>query len=573
MSGVRIIIGESFFRRIREESCYYADKTGFLEELLGTVPHKVSVITRPRRFGKTLMMTTLEDFFDITQDSKAIFDGLAISKNKALCDKWMNQYPVVFVTFQGIEGQSFEEALEKMRSRMSNVCNTFPFLTESKAVRETDRQDLETLKSKKADKELLACSLKIPCRALYAHYGKPAILLIDEYDVPLARAQENGYYRAMEEFLRAMLNKTVQGNTSLQFAILTGCLRISKVFTDIDDVQFFDVSEPSGADKIGFTPKEVDDLLAAAGVSAGKKKLKEWYEGYRFGDDTTIYCPWDILQYTDDLRAKPNAKPKQYWGDTSGNDVVRDFIERTDLVGVEKIENLLTGRYVTSCISKTLTHDTLYASEANIWTHLYQTGYLTRTDPSMVERSDASPDEGPDAEVLPLVIPNKEVKAIFIKTIKSWFDDTMKAMDRKPLFDAFWNGDSEVFQDIFSDILLKAIYYDNYYETFYQAVLTGLFFRAGWEVTSNPESGPGRLAIFVNDYDNARAAIIEVRHSAALEEMPRDAEDAICHIDKKGYVSSLEGDYKKIMFWGISFWKKSCATRAEEYVQPQPQKG
>ena len=563
MSGVRIKIGGPIFREIREDSCYYADKTGFLEEFLGTVPHKISVITRPRRFGKTLMMNTLYDFFDITQDSKAIFEGLAISKNKELCDKWMNQYPAVLISLKEMEGDNFCEAMAEYSHILERLCGDLSYLQESPLVGQQEKDILACLGKVSKEKDVLLSSLETLCHALHAHWGRPVILLIDEYDVPLARAQEYGYYREMEEFLRTMLNKTVQGNTSLQFAILTGCLRISKesIFTDIDNVQFFDVAEPSGADKIGFTPKEVDDLLAAVGVSAGKEKIKEWYEGYRFGEDTTIYCPWDILLYTNALRANPNAKPKLYWGDTSGNDVVSSFIERADSVGVQKIEKLLAGRYVTSCISKTLTHDTLYASEASLWTHLYQTGYLTRADPSTVESSDVSPDVGHDAEVLPLVIPNKEIRAIFIKTIKSRFDASMWAMNRKPLFDAFWNGDSEAFQDIFSDILLKAIYYDNYYETFYQAVLTGLFFRAGWEITD--ESGPGRLAIFVNDYDNARAAIIEVRHSAALEEMPRDAENALCQIDKKRYVSSLEGHYKKIMFWGISFWKKFCVAKAE----------
>ena len=269
-------VGSEFFREIRENDYCYVDKTAFIEEFLSSAI-KNSLFTRPRRFGKTLMMTMLRDFFDISQDSKALFDGLAISKNKELCDKWMNQYPTVFITFKRTGGQSFEDALDKIRSRMSDVCNTFPFLTESKAVREIDRQDLETLNLKKAGKVLLSDSLKILCRALHAHYGKPVILLIDEYDVPLARAQENGYYREMEEFIRDMLKEALQAGECLQFAILTGCLRVAKesIFTGIDNVQIFDVSEARFADKFGFTQMEVDALLACAGRAEKKEAIKE----------------------------------------------------------------------------------------------------------------------------------------------------------------------------------------------------------------------------------------------------------------------------------------------------------
>ncbi|MDO4840909.1 MAG: PD-(D/E)XK nuclease domain-containing protein, partial [Desulfovibrionaceae bacterium] len=261
------------------------------------------------------------------------------------------------------------------------------------------------------------------------------------------------------------------------------------------------------------TSQEVDDLLATAGFSEKKGVIKEWYDGYRFGDDTEIYCPWDILHYIEDLQAKSTAKPKAYWKNTSGNNVVRDFVGNTAFKVKNKIEKLLADGYVTSSINEALTYDLLYTSEENLWTLLYLTGYLTKAAPGRVKDSDASA----DSEALPLVIPNKEVKAIFINTIKSWFNDTMKSMDRKPLFDAFWNGDNEEFQEIFSRILLKSISFHDYHENFYHAVLTGIFIGAGWEVTSNDESGLGRLDIFVHDYDNARAAIIEVKHSDTLE--------------------------------------------------------
>ncbi len=563
MPRVRVKIGGEKFRVIRENSCYYADKTALIEDFLNGEPPEALLFTRPRRFGKTLMMTMLRDFFDISQDSKAIFEGLAISKNKELCDKWMNQYPTVFVTFKGIRELTFEEAWGKIRSRIGELCKAFKFLTESSSVDETDREKLAALKAEKSSKRQLADSLKTLCSALYAHYGKPVILLIDEYDVPLARAQENGYYSEMAVFIQDMLEEVLKTNDFLQFAILTGCLRITKEssYTGLNNLRCYGISDVRFADKFGFTSNEVDDLLSVAGFPEKKDLIKEWYDGYRFGDDTEIYCPWDILQYIEDLQAKATAKPKAYWENTSGNSPVRSFVGNTAFKASSKIEKLLADGYVTSSINEGLTYNSLYESEENLWTLLYLTGYLTTASPDMVNYSDASA----DSEGQPLVIPNKEVKAIFLKTIKSWFKDTMKAMDRKPLFDAFWNGDSEGFQEIFSRILLKSISFHDYHENFYHAVLTGTFIGAGWEVTSNPESGLGRLDVLVKDEDNARSAIIELKRSKTAGEMAKDAEDAIIQIKENKYVANFEGDYKKIMFWGISFWKKFCAARAEEY--------
>ncbi|MDO4839880.1 MAG: AAA family ATPase [Desulfovibrionaceae bacterium] len=571
MSDVRIKIGGPIFRKIRENSNYYVDKTAFIEEFLNTDPPEASLITRPRRFGKTLTMNMLNDFFDITQDSKAIFEGLAISKNKALCDKWMNQYPTVQISLKEMEGDNFYEAMVEYSHIIERLCGDLSYLQESPLVRQQEKDTLACLGKVSKEKDVLNNSLVTLCRALYAHWDRPVVLLIDEYDVPLARAQENGYYPDMVKFVRKLLGSVLKDSKIIQFAILTGCLRISKesTFTGLNNLKCYGISDVRFADKFGFTSNEVDDLLSAAGFPEKKDIIKEWYDGYRFGDDTEIYCPWDILQYIEDLQAKATAKPKAYWKNTSGNNTVRDFIGNTTFKVSSKIEKLLADGYVTSSINEGLTYDSLYESEENLWTLLYLTGYLTTASPDLVKDSDLSS----DSEALPLVIPNKEVKAIFIKTIKSWFDDTMKAMDRKPLFDAFWNGDSEGFQEKFSGILLKSISFHDYHENFYHAVLTGTFIGAGWEVTSNPESGLGRLDILVKDEDNARAAIIEVKRSKTAGEMAKDAEATICQLNKKRYVSSLEGHYKKIMFWGISFWKKSCAAKAEEYVQPQPQKG
>ncbi len=567
MSDVRIKIGGEFFREIRQNSCYYADKTALIEELLCKEAPKVSLITRPRRFGKTLMMTMLRDFFDITQDSKTIFDGLAISKNQALCDKWMNQYPVIFITLKEIESQNFSQAVEQIRTLVREVSVLYSYLLKSDKVNDSDKRILQDfLDSKSAISELKAF-LRTLCRALHAHWGKPVILLIDEYDVPLAKAQEKGYYLDMVDFIRNMLGAVLKTNDFLQFSILTGCLRISKesIFTGLNNFACYDISEFNFDDKFGFTSQEVDDLLAVAGCSEKKDVIKEWYDGYRFGNNKEMYCPWDILQYLCTLKTNPNAKPESYWENTSGNNIIRSFIERTDFNADDEIENLLAGRYVTCTINKTITYDKLYESEDNFWTLLYLSGYLTKADPDKVNSEEGSPDSGET----PLIIPNREIWTLFVKNIKSWFNDSMKAMDRKPLFDAFWNGDSKGFQEMFSEILLRTISYHDYHENYYHAVLTGLFIGSGYKARSNPESGLGRPDITVKGKRYTQAAIIEVKHAKSREDMPKAADDALRQIKGKLYTAEVS-DYRKVMLWGISFYEKFCACRAEELLQPQP---
>ncbi len=564
MSGVRIKIGGEFFREIREHSCYYADKTAFIEELLCGVATKVSCITRPRRFGKTLMMTMLHDFFDISQDSKAIFDGLAISKNKALCDKWMNQYPVLFFTLKTIEDTTFNAAVGQLVTLVRQIAVDFTYLLESDKVNMSDKRILqEFLDSKSALSELQNFIVTF-CRALYAHWGRPAIVLIDEYDAPLAKAYKKGYYPEMVDFIRNSLEKGLKTNKFLQFAILTGGLRISKesLFSGLNNFTCYDISEFDFDDKFGFTSQEVDDLLAVAGCSSKKDDIQQWYDGYRFGNNKEMYCPWDILQYLSTLKKNPNAMPEAYWENSSGNDAIRILAGRTDFNAAEEIEKLLSGGYVASTIIKTITYDTLYASEDSLWTLLYQAGYLTKADPRKVKKADASPVSGKT----PLVIPNKEIRLLFIQAIRQMTNDAIKAMDKKPFLDAFWNGDSQAFQDILSDILLKAIYYDKYYENFYRTILDRLIIEANYAPDTSKKSGR-REDIIVTGPTSAHAAVIEVRYSRTSEAMLKDAEDALSRLRVKRYAENFEGPYKKIMLWGISFCNKSCVARAGEVLK------
>ncbi len=562
----RLQVGSESFREIRENDYCYVDKTGFIEEFLTSSFVKFSLITRPRRFGKTLMMTTLRDFFDISQDSKALFEGLAISKNKELCDKWMNQYPTVFITLLGIAAQDFSQAVEQVRTLVRWVASQYRYLLESDKVDERDKRILQGVLDRKSSHSELEAFLLTLCRALHAHYGKPAILLIDEYDDPLIKAQGKGYYSEIEEFLQTLLNKAVQGNPSLQFAILTGCLRVEKesLFTGIDDVQFFDISEGRFADKIGFTPKEVDDLLAQAGCAEDRDAIREWYDGYRFGAGTKIICPCDIWQYLRTSKSNPDAMPEVLWEYSRGRKAFCLLIERTDCNAAEKIEKLLSGGYVAVSISKTLIPDTMFASEAGLWTLLYQSGYLTKADPRKVKSSDA----GPDAVKTPLVIPNKAIRFLFIEAIRAMTCASIKAMDKKPFLDAFRNGDSNAFQDILSGILLKAIYYDKYYKDFYHTILERLIIETDYAPDTSKKRGQGRADIIVKGSTWAHAAVIGVRYSRTEKSMSQDAERALSQIKRTKYVTAVKG-YKKVILWGISFCKKDCAAKAEEYQKPQ----
>ena len=556
-------VGNVSFREIRENDYCYVDKTAFIEEFF-SLAIKLSLITRPRRFGKTLMMNMLSDFFDITQDSKAIFDGLTISKNKELCDKWMNQYPVVFLSFKDIEGLNFEEALGKVRSCISDVSNSFPFLTDSKTVREIDRLDLETINLKKADKTLLSDSLKILCRALHAYYGKPVILLIDEYDVPLAKAYKYGYYPEMVQFIGNMLSGALKDYTIIQYGILTGCLRISgeSIFTGLNNFKCFGISNVRYADKFGFTSKEVDELLATTGFSEKKQEIKEWYDGYRFGKDTEIYCPWDILQYVTDLQDDPEALPLPYWQNSTQKDIVRTFVDQCNTGDVKnKLDTLMSGGCIGTRLIENITYDCLYESAENMWTVLYLSGYLTKAGPAQMEKNGIKP----DGQLTVLAIPNKEVLEIFATAISKWFDNTVQKKDRTELFKAFWADDTDAVTELLCDEMEDSLSYYDAREDFYHAFILGLFTFTSWEVESNREYGNGRPDIVLRDTKNKRAAVIETKRTTSEDDLPGKAEEAIQQIKTNRYAASLiRKNGWKVSLWGMAFFQKTCVLKTEE---------
>lgn len=561
MPASNILIGGDSFRKIRDLGCYYVDKTGFLIELLSQTPPEVSLITRPRRFGKTLNMTMLQEFFDIRQDCKDLFAGLEVMGHEAICDTWMNKYPTAFLSLKPVEGQNFDHALEQAAAVMSRLCIEHEYLVNSPSVSVADKQELSALIFKQGSPSVLENSLITLSRALHAHWGKPAILLIDEYDVPLARAEQVGYYDEMVGFIRNMLGAALKTNPSLQFGILTGCLRIAKesIFTGLNNFKSYGISDVRFSDKFGFTPQEVDALLADTNFSDKKTVMREWYDGYRFGLGQEIYCPWDILQYVDDLQDNPKASPKAYWSNTSGNSIVRKFIGRTDLNIGNKFETLINGGCVEAKIVENLTYDSLHSSEDNLWSLLYLTGYLTKASEEQLFNCGMVSDE----EKTFLVIPNKEVRKIFTETIAAWFDDSIQKMDRQPLFEAFWNGNNENLSRIVSRILLNSISYHDYKEDFYHAVMAGIFVGSGYVVSSNSESGLGRADIIVRDTRNSRAAVIEVKHANSMAELSDLADAALQQINDKEYGAPLLGNYETVIHWGMAFFQKKCLAKFE----------
>ncbi|MBQ7502445.1 AAA family ATPase [bacterium] len=554
MAALNIAIGEDIFRILREERRYYVDKTGLIEELLSGNQPKVSLITRPRRFGKTLTMTMLQAFFDIRRDSRALFEGLAVSRNAGLCEKWMNRYPTIFITLKGVEGLSFDYACAGMSSLLQGLLVEHAYLLDSERVALADRKRLAVIDSGQGSEKDTAEALQVICRALEAHFGQPVILLIDEYDVPINYAEQNGYYKEMIIFMRKMLGSALKTNTSLKFAVLTGCLRIAKesIFTGLNNFKCHGISDAQFSDKIGFTEKEVDGLLAEAELSGKKALLKEWYDGYRFGSCSEIYCPWDVLLYIDDLQHDASVKPKAYWNNTSGNAIVRTLISRAGYETREKIGRLIEGKAIEEELAEELTYDIVYKNERNLWSMMYLTGYLTKAP--------QQPDNGSTA----LVIPNKEVRQIFTDTVSQWFEDGLDRESLSPFVQALWRGEAETVHDTLNDVLYGTICYFDSAENYYHGFMTGLLRGVGLYVKSNRESGLGRSDIVVEDGRNKRAIIIELKLAPAYDQLEAKAEEGLRQIEERRYEAGLEPYIRRVVKYGVAFWRKECFVKASE---------
>lgn len=554
MKKLNIPVGISDFSKIRDRNYYYVDKTNLIAELLEEETAEVTLITRPRRFGKTMAMSMLSHFFDIRKDSKAMFQGLRISEDRELCDEWMNQWPVLFLTFKDVNGLTFASAKEMLLNRIAEIYNDHSYLLEGPQVRENDRKVFEQLADEVSGNPtdaMLKTSIALLMKLMRDYYGKPVILLLDEYDVPIAKASANGYYAEMLEIIRGMLSTALKDNDAMRFAVITGCLRIAKesIFTGTNNFVSDTISSAHLNEYFGFTQEEVDQILIDADQTDHAEDVKAWYDGYHFGE-LDVYCPWDVMNYLRDLRKNPKIKPASYWRNTSDNAIIRSFIDYAGENIHEKMETLLAGGYIIQKIREDLTYDYLHASEENLWSILYSTGYLTQV------RGEELP---PDTAAL--MIPNAEIRQIFETTVQEWFDDSARKENRTALFDAVWSGDIETLMEEMNELLRKTISYHDYKEDFYHAFLAGIFTGAGYSVDSNRERGEGRSDVVVRNSSKGRVALFEAKYAKTLDALEASCEAALQQIEDRQYAKDFADDYDDILCYGIAFYKKRCLVR------------
>ena len=547
----KISVGSSDFAEYRKGDYYYVDKTGLIEELLKTPGIKVTLITRPRRFGKTMNMSMLAEFFDIRKDSRPIFSGLKIADNKELCEAWMNQWPVIHVTFRSVFGSCFKDAYSMIEAVIAELYKQHIYLLEKPEMMVYDREIFDRIAGKKASGEEIKNSLLFLTRLLGQYYGKTVILLIDEYDVPLAKASDKGYYEEMLYVIRGIL-QALKDNSFLHLAVVTGCLRIAKesIFTGTNNFITDTISDNRLDEFFGFTQEEVDRILADTQNTSHSQEIKNWYDGYRFGS-IDVYSPWDVMNHINALCLDPQAMPRSYWRNTSDNAIIRSFIDQAENDTIKQFEILLSGDKISQKIEEDLTYDYLHASAENLWSILYLTGYLTGTEK----------EEG--RQEWNLWIPNLEIREIFEDTVIKWFHDSARLWERKALFHAVWERDEEKLTEEMTKLLRKTISYHDYKEDFYHAFLAGIFAGAGYIVKSNREHGDGRSDVVVQDYDGNRIAVFEVKYSRRLEDLPYDCERAIKQIDVRRYGEEFAEDYSTVICYGIAFYRKRCMVKVK----------
>ena len=555
----KLPVGIENFEEFFSEDFYYVDKTLFIRELLLNWG-KVNLFTRPRRFGKSLNMSMLKCFFEVGADP-ALFDGLKIMQEKELCEKYMGKFPVISISLKSVDGLSFESASVALRTLIGDAARRFDFLRNSANLSDDDKDAYAQLTEVgraqgglyTMTEGMAAASLKMLSQLLEKHYGQKVILLIDEYDVPLDKAFQSGYYDEMLSLMRNVLGNALKTNDSLYFAVLTGCLRISKesIFTGLNNLKIHTISDVRYDEYFGFTNSDVDELLEFYGLSPYKGVIRDWYDGYRFGD-TDVYCPWDVINYCDELLADPDAEPENYWANTSGNDLIRRLLKKADQSTKNDVECLINGGSVTKTIRQELTYREIEDSIDNIWSVLYSTGYLTcrRRVPG---------------KKMELVLPNREVRDLFIDLIKDWFQEATRAdSTRINRFCTAFLEDVSMIQEMLSDYLWDSISVRdtavrrNMKENFYHGMLLGLLRSQGsWLVKSNAETGEGYNDISIQTPDRV-GMVIELKYAddGNLEAACREA---LRQIEEKKYAEGLKRrGMKKIIKYGIAFCEKEC---------------
>ena len=538
-NSLKLPVGIDDFRKLRESHFYYVDKTSLIEKFLLNWS-EVTLFTRPRRFGKTLNMSMLKSFFDIGTD-KALFDGLYISGNKELCDEYMGKYSVIFLSLKGVEGLTYEEAFEAFVRIMGKEVNRVSFLADSDKLTQIEREQYKGLTIMKNgrlafDKEKLISSLQLLSQLLYKHYGKKVVILIDEYDVPLDKAFQNGYYNEMVSLIRGLFGQALKTNEFLQFAVLTGCLRISKesIFTGLNNFKVMSITDSRFDEQFGFTDEEVRKLLSDYGMDSHFDEVKEWYDGYHFGR-ADVYCPWDVINHADHLRDDSDAKPQTYWINSSGNSLVRRLINRADSSTKDEIERLIAGEAIEKVIRQDLTYDEIENSIDNIWSVLFTTGYITKV--GEVKLADS------ESYAYKLVIPNKEVREVFVLQIQEWFkavvandNDTMKLLSK-----AILDKDETILARQLNIVMGRMISIldtkapDDMKENFYHGLLLGLLrgSNSDWLIRSNRESGDGFSDILIKPENPDLGIVIEVKYAKEFKKLDEACDAAMAQIKEK----------------------------------------
>ena len=550
-------VGNTDFKEIRETGLYYIDKTMLIDQLVGQSAAKVTLFTRPRRFGKSLNMSMLQHFFDIRENNKELFDGLAISKNKELYDEWRNKYPTILVSFKDVGISNFKSAFELLKSVISKLYESHEYLLDGKLTKRQGKLFNSFLMGESSGAGLTDCLYLLTDIMYHKYDNKPVILLIDEYDVPMAKGDANDYYRDITDIMSVMLSKALKDNPYIKFAVLTGCLRIAKesIFTGLNNPKMYSILDYGYQEYFGFTDSEIDRLLADTGFTEYKEKIKEWYDGYRFGD-TDIYCPWDVLNYVSDLQQKAGVEPKDYWANTSGNEIIRKYLESENVNPHSDFETLLAGRCIKKTIAEDITYENLLSSEENFWSVLLMTGYLTVVPEDEVNAEDISS----DADGLYLRLVNNEIMELFSRTVVSWFKNKMLKEDRTELFKAIWNGDTDTITDELCGFLGDSISYYDYHEVFYHAFLTGLFSGVkGISVKSNSETGTGRADVVLQYPRKGLVAIFEFKSAKSEAAMSKRCDEALKQIDVNKY--SFPFRKNTIFKYGIAFFEKQCLVK------------
>lgn len=559
--ALKLPVGIEDFQEIRRLGFYYVDKTMLIEQLLAKWG-KVNLFTRPRRFGKSLNMSMLRYFFDIETD-KTLFDGLYISRNKQLCEEYMGKFPVIFLSLKGVDGLTFSEARFCLAEMIESEARRFKFLMRSDNLDADDKamyRDLLSLHGADVAAISLRFALKKLSELLYKHYGQKTLILIDEYDVPLDKAFQHGYYREMVALIRGLFGETLKTNEFIQFAVLTGCLRVSKesIFTGLNNFKVLSITDARFDEQFGFTDAEVQQLLHVYNLEEHLAETKEWYDGYRFGE-VDVYCPWDVINHVDRLLGQPDAEPQAYWINTSGNELVKRFINKANKTTRDEIERLVSGESIEKHVRLELTYDEIDNGIDNLWSVLFTTGYLTQA--------------GMTAQgAYKLVIPNREIREVYKLQIQEWFKDAVLSNTEQltACWSAFKAGDAEVIEKYLNNMLsnsisifdLKAAEKENVYHTFLVGLLAG---NSGWLVKSNVEAGEGFADIIVETEDADAGMILELKYAREAAGLAKACEKALAQIKERRYAEYLKNEGRnQMLFYGIAFYKKRCRVVVEK---------